>query len=190
MLAQTAKLAFFFGLMALLGALALQNGWLINRGDAIRAATASHGEGAIAQVPRGYVAAPAVASSSHVGPGMVELTPDRNAQFMTDVEVNGARVHALVDTGASHVLLTAEDARALNIDPPASAFTAGAQTANGVAYYAPTRLRELRVGQIVVTDVEAAVAKPGQLSTTLLGMSFLRKLSSFQVADGRFVMRQ
>lgn len=189
-MAQTAKLAFFFGLLALLAALALQNHWLMRGGDAFHAMLAPPGQTLAAQPGPAYLAAPAVASVSRAGPGVVELTPDRNAQFMTEIEINGARIHALVDTGASHVLLTADDARAANIDPPATAFTAPAQTANGIAYNAPTRLREVRVGQIVVNDVDAAVAKPGQLATSLLGMTFLRKLSSFQVADGHFVMRQ
>jgi aspartyl protease family protein len=106
------------------------------------------------------------------------------------MEINGARIHVLVDTGASHVLLTAEDAHAANIDPPASAYTAAVQTANGTAMLAPTRLRELRVGQISVSNVEALVARPGQTAISLLGMSFLRKLTSFQVADGHFLMKQ
>ena len=116
--------------------------------------------------------------------------PDRNAQFRTEVEIDGTRIHALVDTGASQVLLSAEDARAINIDPPASAYTAIAQTANGAVNFAPVRLRELRVGGITVYDVEGLVARPGQTAVSLLGMSFLRKLSSFQVADGHFVMKQ
>ena len=122
--------------------------------------------------------------------GVVELSPDRNAQFRTEVEIDGPRIHALVDTGASQVLLSAEDARAINIDPPASAYTAIAQTANGAVNFAPVRLRELRVGGITVYDVEGLVARPGQTAVSLLGMSFLRKLSSFQVADGHFVMKQ
>ncbi|MBB4197429.1 aspartyl protease family protein [Rhodoblastus sphagnicola] len=124
------------------------------------------------------------------GWGRVELAPDAAAQYRARVEINGARIDALVDTGASHVLLTAEDARLLNIDPPASAYTVRSQTANGEGRVAPARLREIRVGGVVVYDVEAAVAQPGKASITLLGMSFLKKLTSFQVADGLFVMKQ
>lgn len=183
MMAQTAKLAFFFGLMAVLFSTAMQNGWIFRAGEATRATAAQSGGIAPTQV------SPA-ALVSRAGPGVVELTAERNSHFMADIEVNGARIHALVDTGATYVTLTAEDARAANIDPPGSAYTVRSQTANGIAFQAPTRLRELRIGQIVATDVDAAVARPGQMGISLLGMSFLRKLSSFQVADGRFVMRQ
>jgi aspartyl protease family protein len=133
---------------------------------------------------------PTPAPPRRSGWGMVELAPDAFSQYRARVEINGARIDALVDTGASHVLLTAEDARLLNIDPPASAYTARSQTANGVALNAPVRLREIRVGDIVVNDVQAFVAEPGKAQITLLGMSFLKKLSNFQVADGRFVMKQ
>jgi aspartyl protease family protein len=135
-------------------------------------------------------AAPAPAAPAHSGWGVVELAPDALSQYRARIEINGARIDALVDTGASHVLLTAEDARLLNIDPPASAYTVRSQTANGVALNAPARLREIRIGDIVVNDVQAFVAQPGKAPVTLLGMSFLKKLSNFQVADGRFVMRQ
>lgn len=135
-----------------------------------------------AQVPR-----PAQARSSW---GEVELSPDGLSQYRARVEINGARIDALVDTGASHVFLTAEDARLLNIDPPASAYTAQSQTANGVALNAPVRLREIRIGNIVVRDVQAFVAQPGKANISLLGMSFLNRLSKFQVADGKFMMKQ
>ena len=132
---------------------------------------------------------PAVAPARS-GWGVVELSPDGNAQYRAEIEINGVRISALVDTGASHVALTPQDARALNIDPPNSAFILTTQTANGVAHSAPARLGEVRVGSIVIHDVEALVAQPGALSASLLGMSFLKKLGSFQVADGRFVMKQ
>ncbi|MGO8737661.1 retropepsin-like aspartic protease family protein [Rhodoblastus sp.] len=132
----------------------------------------------------------AMAAASHASFGVVELEPDRNAQYQADIEIDGTSIHAMVDTGASLVALTSEDARLLNIDPPASAFHIRTQTANGTGWAAPVRLREIRVNDITVHDVDAMVAQPGALNITLLGMSFLKKLESFQVADGRFVMKQ
>lgn len=99
-------------------------------------------------------------------------------------------MRTLVDTGASAVALTAEDARALNLDPAPSAYSIVVQTANGLGRAAPVRLPQIRVGSIVIYDVDAVVMPRGALSTTLLGMTFLKRLSSFQVADGRFLMKQ
>ncbi len=190
MIAQTVKIVSALALVALLSVATLQNHWLDRSIDAVGALVAPHPSTIAAQPAPPFAAAPPPRSSSHSGMGVVELSPDRNAQFRTEVEIDGTRIHALVDTGASQVLLSAEDARILNIDPPASAYTAIAQTANGAVNFAPVRLRELRVGGITVYDVDGLVARPGQTAVSLLGMSFLRKLSSFQVADGHFVMKQ
>jgi aspartyl protease family protein len=192
MIAQTVKIVSALALVALLSVATLQNHWLDRGIDAASALVAPHA--AITTTPAqpapNLAAAPPPRSSSHSVMGVVELSPYRNAQFRTEVEIDGTRIHALVDTGASQVLLSAEDARAINIDPPASAYTATAQTANGAVNFAPVRLRELRVGGITVYDVDGLVARPGQTAISLLGMSFLRKLSSFQVADDHFVMKQ
>jgi aspartyl protease family protein len=146
--------------------------------------------------PPGYVAPPPSerepprATTSHLSYGVAEIKPDRNGQYRTELEIDGTHVRALVDTGATFVALTAEDARHLDIDPPPSAFTIPAQTANGTAKVARVRLREISVGDITVYNVDAVVAQPGALQISLLGMSFLRKLESFQFAEGHFVMKQ
>ena len=54
---------------------------------------------------------------------------------------------------------------------------------------APVRIRELRVGDIAVRDVEAVVVPEGRLGTSLLGMSFLRRLKGFDMAGGRLTLR-
>lgn len=177
MLGDVLKMAMAMVVMSLLTVSALRDHWFASLLPAPPPPAAS-------DVPRSPTPAPQKRW------GRVELAPDAFSQYRARIEINGARIEALVDTGASHVLLTAEDARLLNIDPPASAYTARSQTANGVALNAPVRLREIRVGDIVVNDVQAFVAQPGKAQITLLGMSFLKKLSNFEVADGRFVMKQ
>ena len=181
MLGDVMKMAMAMVVMSLLTVSALKDHWF-----------AKHpaGPASAARRPPNVAHVPSPAPRTRSGWGEVELAPDSLSQYRARVEINGARIEALVDTGASHVLLTAEDARLLNIDPAPSAYTARSQTANGVALNAPVRLREIRVGGIVVNDVEAFVAQPGKSQITLLGMSFLKKLSNFQVSDGQFVMKQ
>jgi aspartyl protease family protein len=179
MIGEILKIAMALTVVSLMTASALQDHWF-SRFFHSAAPTAAP------PVPQAPKPAPQTRSSW----GQVELIPDALSQYRARVEINGARIDALVDTGASHVFLTAEDARLLNIDPPASAYTAQSQTANGVALSAPVRLREVRVGDIVVYDVQAFVAQPGKANISLLGMSFLKKLSKFQLADGKFVMKQ
>ena len=51
-------------------------------------------------------------------------------------------------------------------------------------------LREVRIDRIVLRDVDAVVLPQGRLSGSLLGMSFLRRLASFEVSKGRLVLTQ
>ncbi len=178
------KMAASFALLAVVTASALQS--RLAQNTAAARAMAAHHQAASTPVT---VAAASEQPRSH-GWGEVEIDPDSLSQYKTRAEINGVDVNTLVDTGASYVALTAEDAEALDIQPPRSAYTAIGQTANGKARFAPVHLRQVRIGDITVYQVDALVAQPGKLKTSLLGMSFLKKLSSFQVADGRFVMKQ
>jgi len=96
--------------------------------------------------------------------------------------VNGAPVRFLVDTGASRVTLTAEDARAAGISPGELVFNQRSQTANGLAREAPVILREIRIDRLSIDNVSAAVNE--NLNMSLLGMSFLRRLKSFEMREG------
>ena len=95
----------------------------------------------------------------------------------------------LVDTGATTVALTYEDAASAGIRPFPGDFTRRVSTANGSVAVAPVRLREVRIGDLTVRDVDAVVVPSGRLGTSLLGMSFLRHLGGFDIADNRLTLR-
>ena len=107
---------------------------------------------------------------------------DKQGHVLLDAFVNGARVHFLVDTGASFVSLTPADAAAAGISHSSLAFTARLNTANGIARAAPVKLREVRVGQLTIDDVDGVVTE--NLGGSLLGMSFLRRVDSWEMHDG------
>jgi aspartyl protease family protein len=112
---------------------------------------------------------------------LVYRTDARGHVALTAI-VNGAPVRFLVDTGASRVTLTAEDARAAGIDPGGLVFNQRSQTANGLAREAPVKLREIRIDRLSVDNVPAAVNE--NLTVSLLGMSFLKRLKSFEMREG------
>ena len=114
---------------------------------------------------------------------------DRNGHFSADGRIDGTRIGFLVDTGASLVALREEDAERVGIHVRRSDFTRPISTANGMSYYAPVRIKSLSIGGIEVRDVEAAVIPRGQLGTNLLGMSFLKRLRGFDIADNRINLR-
>jgi aspartyl protease family protein len=125
----------------------------------------------------------------HSSYNSVTLDADRNGHYRADVEVFGRRIKMLVDTGATIVALTNEDADALGVRPMPSDFTLSLGTANGAVQAAAIRLAEVRIGAITAQDVPAVVMPQGAMRESLLGMSFLKKLGSFEVADGKLILK-
>ncbi len=123
-------------------------------------------------------------------PGQVLLEPGRHGHYEARVETRGGAVRMMVDTGASLVAFTAEDARTLGLYPRSDAAKIGVSTANGMTTATRMMVDSLRIGSVVVNDVEVLIMEPGASNTSLLGMSFLRKLKGYEVANGRLVLRQ
>lgn len=111
---------------------------------------------------------------------------NERGHVVLEAAVNGAPINMLVDTGASLVTLTQQDARAAGLSPTELRFNGRAETANGSARMAPVTLREIRIGQLSIYDVPAAVME--NLQVSLLGMSFLSRLQSYQMRDGKLAI--
>lgn len=107
-----------------------------------------------------------------------------NGHYYTSVWINGRAVDALIDTGASSIALPLKVAQSAGVNPGASQFTAPTQTANGVVKAAPVTLREIRLGNIRLANVQAMVLPEGALGITLVGMSALGKLSKVDIRNG------
>lgn len=122
--------------------------------------------------------------------GEIELVADHLGHYAANVEVEGRKIHMLVDTGASFVSLTSDDAETLGLSRSQADFKMRLSTANGIVRAAPIHLSQLRIGSIEIDDVDALILPPGALAQSLLGMSALNKLSSFAVSTGRLVLRQ
>jgi aspartyl protease family protein len=120
----------------------------------------------------------------------VELRAGANGHFFTEVEVNGRRIDTMVDTGASVIALTFEDAIQAGVAPSPSDFTHTVNTANGVSRVAPVMLDRVQIGDIVVRNVQGVVIERGKLNTTLLGNSFLSRLSRYEMRSGRLLMEE
>jgi aspartyl protease family protein len=119
----------------------------------------------------------------------VRIRRRKDGHFTATVSVNGASVPMLVDTGASTVVLRQADARKLGLDTAALKYTVPVQTANGVAYAAHVRLRHVMVGSITLSGVDALVAQPGALKESLLGMTFLSRLRSYEFSGQYLTFR-
>jgi aspartyl protease family protein len=120
----------------------------------------------------------------------VTLAADPGGNFFVDASVNGTRLKMMVDTGASHVALSEKDARAAGIRVATSDFNSKSVTANGVVSVAPVLLRVVAIGDIALTNVQAIVIPEGRLAGSLLGMSFLSRLSRYEVYGGKLTLKR
>src|SRR5690606_37760391 len=102
--------------------------------------------------------------------------------------INGKSIPALVDTGATTTVLSAEDARVVGFDPASLNYTVRVSTANGTASAAAVRAEEIAVGNIVRRNQPVLVAAPGALRQSLLGMNFIGSLSGFDVRGDRMIL--
>jgi aspartyl protease family protein len=116
-------------------------------------------------------AGPAPASSSQ----SATLTADSRGHFVVDGQINGGAMRFLVDTGATAISLSSTDANRLGID-----YRKGEPelmgTANGTVTAYRVKLDTVRVGGIVVNNVDAAVLEGNPMPFALLGMSFLNRM--------------
>jgi len=119
----------------------------------------------------------------------VEVARAFNGDFDVTAQVNGTRMVMVLDTGASSVVLTLDDARAAGLPIEVLSYTANIDTANGRTRAAPVTLDRIAIGGLVERSVAALVAQPGQLKTSLLGMSFLNRLQSWEVRGDRLLLR-
>jgi aspartyl protease family protein len=113
----------------------------------------------------------------------------RGELFIVDAMVEGAVVPLLFDTGASHVTLSRGDASRLGFDLNKLNFSILTKTANGLGQAAPIRIREIRVGDILVKNIDALIAKT-PMDFSLLGAIFLEKLSYYSVTGSFLRMRK
>ena len=121
---------------------------------------------------------------------IVEIEAENNGHFNAEAEINGRPIEVMIDTGATMVALSYEDAERAGILLNDADFTRAVSTANGIARVAPVTLDRVSIGNITVRDVPAAVAERGRMRTSLLGMSFLSRLSRFDMRSGRLVMQE
>jgi aspartyl protease family protein len=121
---------------------------------------------------------------------VVEIEAERNGHFNIEADINGRSIPVMIDTGATMVVLSYEDAERAGLLLTDKDFTRSVSTANGVARVAPVTLDRVSIGNITVRDVPAAVAESGRLGTSLLGMTFLSRLSRFDMRSGRLVLQE
>jgi aspartyl protease family protein len=111
-----------------------------------------------------------------------------DGHWWADAVVDGRAVRLMVDTGATVVALTPQDARRLGLELTPGDYSHEITTAAGPARAARVRLASLSVGSVRVPDVDAVVVERG-LPHSLLGMSWLGRLSGFEASADALTLR-
>ncbi|WP_425053716.1 retropepsin-like aspartic protease family protein [Psychromarinibacter sp. S121] len=121
--------------------------------------------------------------------GRIEVPQARDGHFYITASVNGSPVLFVVDTGATDIVLTRQDAISVGIDPDSLVYSGRAGTANGVVGTARTTVDELSVGGITDQGVSVWVNR-GEMNTSLLGMAYLRRFERIEIADNKLVLER
>lgn len=122
------------------------------------------------------------------GDDSVMVVRSMGGHFAVRSEINGTPLSMMVDTGASYVTLTLQDAVRIGIAPESLVFGVPVRTANGMIETAPVTLTNVTVGAISRNDVPALVAPPDSLDESLLGLSFLNTLHGYAISGDRLVL--
>lgn len=117
----------------------------------------------------------------------IEVPRARDGHYHLSVAVNGTPIRFIVDTGATDIVLSTQDARKVGIDPDELSYAGAASTANGQVSTARVRLDEVAIGPITDRGVSAVVSQ-GDMPGSLLGMAYLERFAQVTFGNGRMVL--
>lgn len=126
-------------------------------------------------------------ASTRPADGSVELDRASDGHFYADVEINGSKVHALVDTGASVIALSREDARSAGVATSIGMNEVVGQGADGAVHGEVVMLDRIQLGDKQAEKMSAIILNSGEQS--LLGQEFLSKFELVQIKGDKMVLR-
>jgi aspartyl protease family protein len=121
--------------------------------------------------------------------GSASLNRKSDGHYWGTADIDGVAVSFLVDTGATKVALTRRDAERVGIDPESLTFDIPINTAGGEVRGAIVTLPSIRFGNVEIEGVEALVLED-RLEQSLLGMSFLGELYSYEFRRKQLIIRR
>ncbi len=121
--------------------------------------------------------------------GRIELPRAPDGHYYVSVDINGVATRFVVDTGASGMVLTRRDAERAGIDVADLLYRGQASTANGPVRTAPVTLQSVAIGPFADRNLRAYVNE-GEMTTSLLGMSYLQRFARLEISGGRMVLER
>ena len=121
--------------------------------------------------------------------GRVEVPRAFDGHYYLTLEADGTPIEFVVDTGATDIVLSRQDAQRIGIDPDALAYIGTANTANGAVRTARTTVDSLALGPIVDRNV-AVWVNEGEMEGSLLGMAYLQRFRKLEISDSTLVLER
>lgn len=121
--------------------------------------------------------------------GRIEVPRSPDGHYYLTLDVNGAPIRFVVDTGASSIVLLERDADAAGIDLSRLRYTGTAMTANGAVRTARVVLDEIGLEGMEDRRVTAFVNE-GEMAESLLGMSYLQRFDRLEISGGRLILER
>ena len=125
-------------------------------------------------------------SQTYAG-SVVSVPQGPGGHYYLTLQLDGIPVEFMVDTGATDIVLSHEDADRVGIDQENVFYTGLAQTANGTVRTGTVRVGEVRLGPIADRNVSIAVTE-GDMPSSLLGMSYLNRFGSIEIEGGNLTL--
>lgn len=128
---------------------------------------------------------PSAARVTNNGELVINLSQD--GHFYMNLKVNGIAMRFMIDTGASDIVISTQEAQRLGINLKKLLFNKRYQTANGTSWGASVTLSEVEVGNVKFNDVPASV-NDADMGVSLLGMSFLTRFKKYEFYQDKLVL--
>ena len=121
--------------------------------------------------------------------GAIIIPKEIDGHFHLTLTINDRPIDFLVDTGASDIVLTREDAARVGFDPNRLDYWGMANTANGTVRLATIRLETIRLGEFIDKNIRASVNK-APMEKSLLGMRYLSKFSAIEISNDQMILKR
>lgn len=119
--------------------------------------------------------------------GQIIINKSYDNHFYANVKINDVNVRFMIDTGASDVVLSLDDADRVGIDISKLIFNKPYQTANGTSFGASTIAKKIQFGNLQLRNVRISVNN-ADMGTSLLGMSFLSKFKKYEFYQDKLIL--
>ena len=121
--------------------------------------------------------------------GAIIIPKEIDGHFHLTLTINDRPIDFLVDTGASDIVLTRNDATRVGFDPNRLDYWGMANTANGTVRLATIRLETVRLGEFIDKNIRASVNK-APMEKSLLGMRYLSKFSAIEISNDQMILKR